>query len=232
MSLSRFDDPQNRPGADEFSLESPENSARAHSSSGSKRRLTLVSSAQVVVQSHGGQNSQTWRRNKSRFGLFPNPAKSDYAEGVRKNVRLGATSSAEAVAIALREVVPARGLVECAELTQIPHGTLRRLRDGQRSVKEEQIRALRRYPGFSERFDELTHTEVDDDYSDAARRLAEAFPGQQLESLVYQLENAARHLDAAQIAASLKAVSGIAEAGARSGEKKSPNSAIKPHKTA
>lgn len=230
--MSSRDDSLDGAGADELPLQGPKNGARTHPRSGRKSRLTLVSSAQIVVESHADQNSQRWRFHKTASGGILRAAKSDYPLLVVKDTQGTTSSAAEAVAIALREVVPPRGLVECAELTQIPHGTLRRLRDGQKSVKDEQIRALRRYPGFSERFDELIGAEIDDDYSDAARRLAEAFPGQHLESLVYQLENAARFLDATQIAESLKTVSGIAAAGARGEKKKSPDSAKKPRRSA
>lgn len=230
--MSSLDDSLDGAGTDEFPLHSPENGARPHASPRGKGRLALVSGAQVVVQSHGDQISQRWRLHKTATGGISRAAKSDYSFRVVRDTQKAALSAAEAVAIALREVVPPRGLMDCAEITQIAHGTLRRLRDGQQSVKDEQIRALRRYPGFSERFDELIGAEVDDDYSDAARRLAEAFPGQHLESLVYQLENAARFLDAGQIAESLKTVSGIAAAGARSGEKRSPESARKPRRSA
>ena len=230
--MSRSDDPTNRTRADEFPTQGPENRSSPQARSFSESRLRLVSSRQVVTQSHPSDLRQKWRIRKIKNCNCRRFAKFDYNARVKTPTSDRQLTAAEATAEALRQLVPRRGWSEAAQTTGIANGTLRRLRDGQASVKDEQVRALRRYPGFSALFDELTGSEVDEDYAEAARRLAEAFPDGSLETLVYQLENAARlGLDAEQIASSLKSVVAVARA-AQSSQKKSPVLANKTRETA
>ena len=230
--MARRYDPTNRTRADKLPAQSPENSSSPQARPLRKSRLRLVSSRQVVTQSHPSDLRQNWRIRKVKNCDSHSFAKFDYSLGVITPTPNRPLTAAQATAEALRQLVPTRGWSEAAQITGIANGTLRRLRDGQASVKDEQVRALRRYPGFSALFDELTGSEVDEDYADAARRLAEAFPDGSLETLVYQLENAAQvGLDAEQIAASLKSVVAVARA-AQSSQKKSPVLAKKSRKTA
>lgn len=82
-------------------------------------------------------------------------------------------SVGEAVAEALKAVVPDRRIVEAEEITGIPHSSIRRLIGSQKKVSADTILKLRRYPGFSAVFDRLIgNVDPAPGYIEAAKMLA------------------------------------------------------------